>query len=109
VSTIVGKFLIPPDEQVTVVRDLYATGNLCLRVVDAEGAPYATLSVNFPPEILRDAGFDLGDPDLFYMKDWSENENVARWARVSGLFERADVAPIGSGFITAHAYRVVQR
>lgn len=105
-SRIVGTFTVN-GESVTVVRDLYVNANLALKVVDVDGAPYATLSVNFPPDLMLDAGFDYGDPDLFYMKDWSENEPVARAARVSGLFERAeDVQPIQSGFVTAYAYRV---
>ncbi len=102
---IIGQFR-HGDEVLTLVREMYLTGNLALHVVDASGAPYATASVNFPADMLRDAG--LVDPDAFYLKDWFENEGLARSLRVSGLIRRADdIEDIASGHITATAYRIV--
>lgn len=92
-------------EEITLVRGNYRLGNRAVLAEAADGEPYATLSVNFPDDLVRDL-----PPDTFYLKDWSENEEIARLAKVSGLFERAyEIEDISSGFITASAWRIYQQ
>lgn len=47
-------------------------GGLAVEVVDEDGAPYARLSVNLEEE--------QPSPGHFWLKDWSENEPVAKAA-----------------------------
>jgi hypothetical protein len=105
VSETIG-YLNPNGERVRLVRATYAEGNLAIQAFDVDGVPYATLSVNFPAELLRDAGI-LDDPDAFYLKDWSENAGIALDLLRSGLVEpHPTIEPIRSGHVTARAYRL---
>jgi hypothetical protein len=75
----------------------YASGNgLAIQLTCEDGEPFATLSVNMPGE-------PLGE-DEFFLKDWSENEEVAAAVRELGVFE-----PLGrfasSGYVVVQAYR----
>jgi len=53
-------------------------GRTALQITDAEGTPYATLTVNIPDIQLR--------PGEFLIKTWSENKYIAEHIRRLGLF-----------------------
>lgn len=62
-----------------LVFDYYYNGRTAILLRDVEdGSPIATLTVNIP-EVLLDAG-------EFCVKNWSENESIARDCMASGLF-----------------------
>ena len=78
----------------------YATGATAVILLDADGAPYATLSVALP----ESADLPHG---TFYLKDYSENEAIAKAAIDAGLIEPANpflYPPVRSGFVTVSAY-----
>ena len=79
----------------------YEGGGLAVMAYDGDCEPYAKLSVN------------MGGPplpmDTFYLKDWSENADIAAALCASGLIEPAPEFPDrSSAFITASAYRFVR-
>lgn len=88
--------------EVYVTTHLSANGPLAIQLIDSDGAPLAILSVNMPDSKNLPA-------NCFYMKDWSENEELAREAmNVSELFRhRPDLPKATSGFIVADAYELV--
>lgn len=66
---------------VTVTKSTYAVNEaLAVELFDNQGEPIAVLSVNLPEE-----SYLLG-PNEFFVKTWSENEEIARDALASGLF-----------------------
>lgn len=70
----------------SIVKDTYADGNLAILIVDSDyGMDVATLSVNLPQHAhcLRH--------DEFFAKTYSENEEIAQDALVSGLFQDTGV------------------
>jgi hypothetical protein len=68
--------------------------------------PLATLSVNmYRPDCSHDSK-DL-PPDCFYVKAWSENEEIAEEAFASGLFvNRDDLPQASSGFVSARVWQI---
>lgn len=94
---------------VRVLRATYDGPNGPTAVVlqTAEGEPLATLSVNmYRPECSQDSG-DL-PVDCFYVKHWSENEELAAEALASGLFVQRDDLPVAeSGWVKAPAWQIV--
>lgn len=84
-----------------VVRNGYAAGSLTrVDVWDQEG-PYARLSVNLPDH-------PLPDPDMFWLKSWSENTDIAMALIASGKIALVeDIDPVGSGYVAIHAARIV--
>lgn len=85
-------------EELTVKTERYANGKaLAVVVKDAEGAPYATLSVNLPQPPA---------PNCFWLKDWSENEDVALAALAAGVVELTGRRQ-QSGFVEAKEARLV--
>lgn len=67
---------------VHVVRHNYINnGALAIELVDAENESVVMLSVNLP-EVAKELG-----PDEFFVKTWSENQEIAQDARRSGIFE----------------------
>ena len=80
----------------------YRNGNLAVEAIAADGEPYATLSVNMPP-------YDPLPEGVFFLKDWSENAEIAAAFIESGLIEVVrEVDARTSGFIAAEAYRFVE-
>lgn len=80
----------------------YGNGNLAVEAIDLQGESYAVLSVNMPP-------YDALPEGVFFLKDWSENAEIAAAFIESGLIEIArDVDARTSGFIAAEAYRFVE-
>lgn len=81
-------------------------GPLAIVLTLPDGEPLATLSVNmYAPECSEDSR-DL-PADCFYVKQWSENEDLAREALASGLFiERPDLPMAESGYVTAPAWQL---
>lgn len=94
--------------EVTVSRSTYlsADGPTAVMLTLIDGEPLATLSVNmYRPECSHDSS-DL-PADCFYVKDWSENEEIAQEAMESGLFMARDDLPIAeSGFVSAEVWQI---
>ena len=57
-------------EDLVIKLSHYGNGNLAILATDLHGQPYCTLSVNMPP-------YDRLPDGVFFLKDWSENEEVA--------------------------------
>ncbi len=81
----------------------YSMGNaLAVDLVDAEG-PFTTISTNLLPQSSK---LPLG---VFYCKDWSENETIIPQLVEQGIIrKRTDIPTVATGFVTAHAYEIVQ-
>jgi len=94
---------------VTALRGTYEgpKGPAAVVLTLEDGEPLATLSVNmYRPECSQDSR-DL-PADCFYVKQWSENEELAAEALASGLFmQRADLPVAESGFVDAPAWQIV--
>lgn len=92
---------------VTVLRATYqdATGPTAI-LMQAKGEQLPTLSVNmYRPECSRDSR-DL-PRDCFYVKQWAENEQLAKEAFASGLFILREDLPIAeSGYVTAPVWQL---
>lgn len=85
-------------EDLTVETAEYEDGSLAVMAVDADGLPYATLSVRMPGDKPPDG--------VFFLKTWSENERIAVHFLLSGLIEPAyGVEMRSSGYITANPYK----
>lgn len=71
-----------------------------------DGEPLATLSVNmYRPDCSHDSS-DL-PADCFYVKRWSENEELSAEALQSGLFvERLDLPSARSGWVDAPVWQI---
>ena len=68
---------------VTVVMQTYEVGSNCaVELVDDKGEPMFMLSVNLPESshLLREREF--------FVKTWSENQEIAEDALASGIFRR---------------------
>lgn len=83
--------------------DSYADGSLAVCAVEARTRePYGHLSVN------------VGDhtelrPGEFYLKDWSENEELADALVLSGAIKPVlDQPAFHTGFVTAYCYRIAE-
>lgn len=88
-------------KRLTLVLSTYGNGNLAVEAF-LHGEPYATLSVNMPP-------YDRLPEGVFFLKEWSENAEIAAAFVESGLIEVVpDVAPRQSGYVAAEAYRFVE-
>ena len=77
-----------------VITNAYRKGgSLAVELVDTNGEGLAMLSVNIP-----ESSHLLGDNE-FFVKTWSENEEIAKDALASGLFR--DTGRCSDGFISA--------
>jgi len=87
------------DDRLTLATTRYADGALAVIATDKDGLPFATLSVNLPQSK------DLPD-EMFYLKDWSENERLAEAAIDSGLIVPApdNFEPVRTGFVLSRPY-----
>lgn len=98
----IGTFPTPEWGLVTAKRSRYAEGGTAVLLFTADGEPLATLSTNLgaPSRALP--------PECFYLKDWSENAELAERALTSPLFKyRFDLPEIRSGFIFAFACEIL--
>ncbi|MBS1722508.1 MAG: hypothetical protein JSS66_05815 [Armatimonadetes bacterium] len=82
-----------------VIVSQYTTGGRDAVFIDSvdDGTSICTLSVNLPNDHLLEG--------CFHVKTWSENEETARMARQSGLFEDMGL-PVPTGFVMAETWRV---
>lgn len=88
-------------EDLVIKLSTYGNGNLAILTTDLHGEPCWTLSVNMPP-------YDRLPDGVFFLKDWSENEEVAAsfLAQLHEYIEPAiDIPSRESGWIVARAYR----
>jgi len=87
-------------ESLTVEVAEYAAGGTAVVVVDGDGCPFATVSVNLPETANLPAG-------VFYVKHWSENAPLISAMLERGLLEAVDAPVASSGFIAEiKAYRL---
>ena len=86
-----------------VVPDGYGTGPRTTRVeVHDESGPYSRLSVNLPDQP------ELPTTDHFWLKDWSENADLAQAIIRSGhIVLDESIPPVRSGYVMVSAYRVI--
>lgn len=92
------------EDTLTIVITEYWDGNTAVSIVEAHtGLPYCTLSVNMPQSKALPKG-------TFYIKDWSENKELAYHMYSLGILARDNtVPPANNGFITAYAGRIVTK
>ena len=107
---IIGTFHHSRWGKVTALAASYngAKGPLAVVLTCSGDEPLATLSVNmYKPQCSADSK-DL-PADCFYVKDWSENEDIAEYARASGLFlERPDLPVAISGYVCAEVWQLAR-
>jgi hypothetical protein len=79
----------------------YPSGHTALVAVDAKtGEQLAKLSVDFPEEEMAE--------DEIYLKDYSENERIAKYAIGLGFLEPSDNGlDLVSGFREFRRYRII--
>jgi hypothetical protein len=106
----IGAFNSKKWGRVTVMCAAYGDvdGPLAVILNDEDGQRLATLSVNMGgPDCSQDSR-DLPQ-NCFYVKRWSENEQLASEAYASGLFKlRADLPAAASGFVTAPVWQIAE-
>ena len=80
-----------------IMSTTYKEGNRTAIVIqDNDGCPQAVLTVNLPNQPLED--------DEFFVKTWSENEEISRAALYSGLFLDTGKR-VTNGFVQAHVWK----
>ncbi len=86
---------------VTFEKAKYHNGNLCIRTFNG-GKAFLTMSINLPES-------NLLPPDVFYAKNWTENNGIVEQLVGNGAIERVYGVPTASsGFINEiFAYRLV--
>ncbi len=86
-------------ERLTLMEGKYeSNGRIAVAVVGEDGSPYATLSTNI-------VCADLPDADCFFVKNWSENAELAFAIEQAGIFESVGKsAP--AGYATAPIWRI---
>lgn len=87
------------DDEVYFEFDGYRDNNaLAVELITTNGEPFAMISVNMPESA------QLAE-DEFFLKDWSENEPVAK-----SLIDMGAIIPTGksasSGYVTAKSYKI---
>lgn len=99
-----SKIIKPVSAKVAVQKSHYAIGGataifLVCMDPDEAGEPYCTLSVNLdtPPS-----------EGCFYLKDWSENEEIAQWFLREGLIEMTGAFKL-TGHVEAHEVRITPK
>lgn len=80
---------------INLVTLTYHDGCTAIRAVEADGAPFATLSVHM------DRCLPHGE---FFLKDWSENADLAAFLVEEGFIKRAKGAIAISGHIFAEPF-----
>lgn len=104
----IGTFQSKRWGSVIVHRATYgsADGPLAIVLTTDEGERLSTLSVNlYKPECSHDSA--ALPKDCFYVKEWSENEDLAADAMASGMFVlREDLGTARSGFVEAPVWQI---
>jgi hypothetical protein len=91
-----GKSFITGGEVVQIDCHEYSNHRLAICLLCADG-PYATLTVNIDEVSLA--------PDEILIKNWSENEQVAKDAFTTGLFEDTGLS-VQSAFVSAPIWKI---
>jgi hypothetical protein len=77
----------------------YANGRKALSLIDAkEHDPVATASVNIPEERIK--------KDQIFIKDYSENEGMAKALIDAGIIYKEPILSVKSGFVVIRAYNL---
>lgn len=83
--------------KVEVVLREYSNGRTAIQLIDPmDGEPITTLTVNLPEEPLK--------PGEFFIKGWSENEEICGDCRRSGLFHDTG-RRVQTGWVQAEVWR----
>jgi hypothetical protein len=96
------QFVFDTDEtRVEFVRTNYATGGLAVLARNAEThEPIARMSANFEGETLP--------PDEFYLRDWSENTEIAQLLILTGAIQPvANAEPMEMNHGIAYRWRII--
>jgi hypothetical protein len=96
------QFVFDTDEtRVEFVRTNYATGGLAVLARNAEThEPIAQMSANFEGETLP--------PDEFYLRDWSENTEIAQLLILTGAIQPvANAEPMEMNHGIAYRWRII--
>jgi len=87
-------------ETLTVITNEYRSGGIAVGLVDSDGCPFGTVSVNLPQSSSLPAG-------AFYVKHWSENEPLVSALLSEEILVPVDAPEVSSGFISGiKAYRL---
>lgn len=92
--------------EVEVILAKYPNKALAVQLWTNKSEPLARLSVNLVETVEGYTSSQL-PKNCFYVKDWSENEVIAREARESGLFiPRPDLGEGVTDFVKCEAWEV---
>lgn len=80
-------------------RANYGNGRIALRLLDEQGMPQLTCTVNLPEEACP--------PDEVWIKDWSENEGMRKFLEEEGIISRQVAAMAVTGHVTATRHRLL--
>lgn len=95
------KKLIFFGEELTAELGQYPNGATGLKLTGDYGTPYGTLSVNIVE------ASDKLPKNQIYVKDWSENEDIAIDAIHQGLIKLVDDGkPFATGHVVAKVYEI---
>ena len=83
-------------EVCTVVLSRYSGGNICLKLIDANGIPFANSSVH--------SRLPLDDNEVI-IKSYAENEGMFEALLKAGIVELVDT--METGLVTVHLCRVL--
>ena len=89
-------------EPLNVITTTYALGGVAVQTFDAEGEPYATLSVLLPESQHLPA-------NAFFLKDYSENAAVAAAFVAAGLATPLDHPAARAGFVWVQPYQLTEK
>jgi hypothetical protein len=90
---------------VSVIEGKYENGLIALLIQDVYGEPIAKLTVNIPNHVESHIK-SMIENDEFFVKTWSENEQIAKDALASGLFEDTGLWVPVSEYVSAQIWRM---
>lgn len=87
-------------ERVLVTKSAYVHGGTAVMLIDGEGSPFCTVSVNLPESKALPEG-------AFYVKHWSENAPVVAALVDQGIIIPVEAPSVSSGLVdNIRAYRL---
>lgn len=85
-------------EKLELVTERYRNDRLCVRLVEEDGCPFATISFNEPDIELPDDLTVNGEPkEAFLLKDWSENAEIAAYLINNQIIDIAGICVAKTG------------
>jgi len=101
---LIGHFQSARWGRVSVLRGQYREGQTAVALEDSDGQALTTLSVNMYRPASDQDSRDLPE-NCFYVKAWSENEELAREAAPLFIL-RGDLPRANSGFVYADVWEI---